>query len=83
MYINNISHRTIVGKVVRPEKSSEKFKSMIGNLDLRVELDKKIKIGDIRYNRHVSIMAAKLSYENEALNKTVIQKHWQVNYYSL
>lgn len=71
------------GKVVRPEKSSEKFKSMIGNLDLRVELDKKIKIGDIRYNRHVSIMAAKLSYENEALNKTVIQQHWQMHFLGL
>ncbi|MCD9643622.1 hypothetical protein HAX54_031237 [Datura stramonium] len=34
------------GKAVRPEKSSEKFRSMIGNLDMREELDKTIKIGD-------------------------------------
>ncbi|CAN4115107.1 unnamed protein product [Withania somnifera] len=71
------------GKVVRPEKSSEKFMSIIGNLDVRVELDKTIKIGDRRYSPHVSIMAAKLSYENEALNKTVIQHHWQMHFLGL
>ncbi|KAM3289581.1 triacylglycerol lipase OBL1 [Capsicum chacoense] len=71
------------GKVVRPEKSSEKFMSMIGNLDMRVELDKKIKFGDRRYSPHISIMAAKLSYENEAVNRTVIQHHWQMHFLGL
>lgn len=80
IYITKIFCNIIVGKVVRPEKSSEKFMSMIGSLDYRVDLDKTIKIGDIRYNRHVAVMAAKLSYENEKLNRTVIQQNWQVNY---
>ncbi|KAF3642675.1 putative subtilisin-like protease-like [Capsicum annuum] len=71
------------GKVVRPEKSSEKFMSMIGNLDMRVELDKTIKFGDRRYSPHISIMAAKLSYENEAVNRTVIQHHWQMHFLGL
>ncbi|PHU01205.1 hypothetical protein BC332_30992, partial [Capsicum chinense] len=69
--------------VVRPEKSSEKFMSMIGNLDMRVELDKTIKFGDRRYSPHISIMAAKLSYENEAVNRTVIQHHWQMHFLGL
>nr|XP_009622254.1 uncharacterized protein LOC104113702 [Nicotiana tomentosiformis] len=73
----------IQGKVVTPEKSSAKFRSMIGNLDVRVDLDKTIKIGDNRYNAHLSIMAAKLSYENEALNKTVINDHWQMHFLGL
>ncbi|KAJ8539517.1 hypothetical protein K7X08_013769 [Anisodus acutangulus] len=71
------------GKAVRPEKSSEKFRSLIGNLDVRVDLDKTIKIGDIRYSPHVSIMAAKLSYENEALNRTVVQHNWQMHFLGL
>ncbi|KAI7736704.1 hypothetical protein M8C21_027343 [Ambrosia artemisiifolia] len=63
----------IRGKVVMPEESPEKFVSFIGDLDDRLKLDATIRKGDGRYNSSMSMMAAKLSYENEAFVKAAIQ----------
>ena len=68
-----------VGKLVRPNRSSAKFTSVLANLDQRVELDKSISYGNRKYNASLSIMASKLSYENEAFIKTIIKDHWNVS----
>ncbi|KAJ0795389.1 putative triacylglycerol lipase [Helianthus annuus] len=63
----------IRGKVVMPEESPEKFVSIVGELDNRLKLDESSRKGDGRYNPSLAIMAAKLSYENEAFVKAAIQ----------
>ncbi|KAI3684726.1 hypothetical protein L6452_33951 [Arctium lappa] len=65
----------IRGKVVKPEESSEKFMSLIGEMDTRLKLDASIRKGDGRYDPSLSMMAAKLSYENEAFVKAAVQDH--------
>lgn len=63
---------------MKPDKSSDTFMSVVGNLDKRVELDKTITNGDTRYCASLSIMAAKLSYENENYVQNVIRDIWKV-----
>lgn len=61
-----------------PDKTKSTYRSAIGLIDTRVDLDKKIKTGDSRYNAALSIMAAKLAYENEASIETIVTHHWKV-----
>ena len=69
-----------VGKKERtPNRLSAKFTSVVGNLDPRVELDKSIRYGNTKYNVFLSIMASKLSYENEEFAKIIINDHWNVS----
>ena len=63
---------------MKPDSRSATYRSLIGNLDTRVDLDKNIKANDKRYGAALSIMAAKLSYENEAFARSVVKNHWQV-----
>ncbi|KAJ9559966.1 hypothetical protein OSB04_005126 [Centaurea solstitialis] len=63
----------IRGKVVKVEESSEKFVSMIGELDPRLKLDARVGKDDGRYKPSLSMMAAKLCYENEAFVKAAVQ----------
>lgn len=70
----------LTGNLVRPNSSSATFTSVLGNLDQRVELDKSIKYGNRKYNASLSIMASKLSYENEAFVQTIIKDHWNMEY---
>nr|GMD99399.1 uncharacterized protein LOC109153144 [Ipomoea batatas] len=69
----------LTGKMVRPETTSENFRSFIANMDVRVDLDRKIKNGDSRYAPLLSIMAAKLSYENEAFVRRVVTNNWKLD----
>ncbi len=62
-----------------PDKSSINYRSCIGLLDTRIDLDEKIKPEDRNYHAALSIMAAKLAYENELVVRTVVQNHWQVS----
>ena len=66
-------------KMVRPNTSSANFTSVLANLDRRMELDKSISYGNIKYNASLSIMASKLSYENEAFVKIKIKHHWNAS----
>ncbi|XP_058186664.1 triacylglycerol lipase OBL1-like [Rhododendron vialii] len=68
------------GKVVMPDKNSATFLSFIGNLDKRVELDKNIKHGDIRYYGALSMMASKASYENKAYIETTVNDLWKMEF---
>ncbi|XP_077224850.1 triacylglycerol lipase OBL1-like isoform X2 [Tasmannia lanceolata] len=65
-------------RVVIPEKASTYFKSTLAYLDERVELDKEIKHGDDRYCTALSIMAAKLAYENKAFVQRIVNDHWKM-----
>ncbi|TMW92671.1 hypothetical protein EJD97_012701 [Solanum chilense] len=69
----------ILGEVVRPDMKSENFMSIIGQLDWRVDLDKTKNVGDNYFGPSLAIMAAKLSYENEAFTKKVITHNWQMD----
>ncbi|KAL2931769.1 putative feruloyl esterase A [Bienertia sinuspersici] len=74
----NLLLNFIKGKVVMPNKSSEKYRSMIALLDNRVDLDPKIQPGHANYEASLSWMAAKLSYENSAFTKNVVENHWKM-----
>lgn len=69
------------GKLQWPDRSSATFRSVVGNIDRRIELDASIKREDVRYIPSLAIMAAKLSYESENHVKTVVQRHWMVTIY--
>lgn len=70
------------GKVKRPEKSSASYSSAVGLVDTRVDLDKNIKQNDAKYKGFLSMMASKISYENENFLCNAVQNHWNVSSYS-
>lgn len=67
-----------LGRVMMPVKDSETFLSIVGHSDRRVDLDKNIKRGDSRYYSALSVMAAKISYENKAFVENLVVNHWKV-----
>ncbi|XP_057423730.1 triacylglycerol lipase OBL1 [Lotus japonicus] len=73
----------IRGKMITPEPSSATFLSVVGNLDSRVELDKSIKQVDLKYKGMLSMMASKLSYENEQFIKSAVTNHWEMDFLGL
>ncbi|KAJ6791989.1 Uncharacterized protein M6B38_242570 [Iris pallida] len=68
------------GKMEIPNKNSTKYRSAIGLLDTRDELAKDIKPGDSKYFAALSIMAAKLSYENEARIRSTVRGCWNMEF---
>ncbi|XP_058221076.1 triacylglycerol lipase OBL1-like [Rhododendron vialii] len=69
---------TLKGSVVKLDKSSAKFVSVLGYVDTRVELDKNIKTADDRYGAALSIMASKLAYEYQPFAQSVVTDHWKM-----
>ncbi|XP_058089546.1 triacylglycerol lipase OBL1-like [Magnolia sinica] len=63
-----------------PDLDSASYKSFIGFLDERLGLDKDIKKGDNRYHAALSVMAAKLSYENETFIKSTVTDKWKMEF---
>ncbi|KAG6422841.1 hypothetical protein SASPL_113222 [Salvia splendens] len=66
----------ITGRLVKPDKRSEKFTSMVGNIDKRWDL-KRHYYGN-KALPIIAIMASKLSYENELFAQNIVTHHWQV-----
>lgn len=73
LFINSLR-----GRVERPVKESKTFLSFAGHLDKRVDLDKNIKHGDSRYYSALSVMAAKVAYENKAFVENAVRNHWKM-----
>lgn len=69
---------TYSGNVIIPDNRSRTYRSAIGLLDERIDLDKNIKPNNPNYYASLSIMAAKLSYENESAIKTTVENNWNV-----
>ncbi|WCJ31144.1 alpha/beta-Hydrolases superfamily protein [Euphorbia peplus] len=76
--IFNLFLNGLTGKMVMPVEESETFMSTTGHLDKRVHLDKNIGPNDCRYYVSLSVMAAKLSYENRAFVQNVVQNYWKM-----
>ncbi|KAI3785074.1 hypothetical protein L1987_44186 [Smallanthus sonchifolius] len=70
----------VSGKMVFPDKESPEYLTTIGLLDIRRDLDKRIKHEDPRYTSALAIMAAKSAYENEAYIKETVEKHWKMEF---
>ncbi|XP_021766010.1 uncharacterized protein LOC110730519 [Chenopodium quinoa] len=68
----------IKGNVIMPNESSDTYRSIMALLDRRVDLDPKIEPGHVSYEASFTWMAAKLSYENSAFIKTIVQDHWKM-----
>ncbi|XP_027368158.1 uncharacterized protein LOC113874135 [Abrus precatorius] len=71
------------GKMITPERSSASFLSVVGNLDTRVDLDKNIEEKDSKYKGMLSMMASKLSYENEQFISNAVRNHWHMDFLGL
>ncbi|KAK7321687.1 hypothetical protein VNO77_32553 [Canavalia gladiata] len=71
------------GKMITPERSSAAFLSVVGNLDPRVDLDKNIKHKHAKYKALLSMMASKLSYENEQFISNAVKNNWDMDFLGL
>uniref|UniRef100_A0A5B6YG33 Fungal lipase-type domain-containing protein n=1 Tax=Davidia involucrata TaxID=16924 RepID=A0A5B6YG33_DAVIN len=68
------------GKMIWPDTTSENYKSILAYCDKRWKLDKSISVGDSKYDFALAIMAAKLTYENEAFAQKVVTEHWKMEF---
>ncbi|KAL2242086.1 UNVERIFIED_CONTAM: putative feruloyl esterase A [Sesamum indicum] len=69
----------LTGRLVRPDKSSAGFISVVGYTDKRWNLDRSIRNHE-KYNASLAIMASKLSYENESFVRNIVTHHWQMEF---
>ncbi|XP_076884755.1 triacylglycerol lipase OBL1-like [Bidens hawaiensis] len=70
----------VTGKMELPNKESPEYLPSIELLDIRRDLDNRIKHDDPRYTSALAIMAAKSAYENEAYIKETVEKHWKMEF---
>ncbi|KAJ4701741.1 Lipase [Melia azedarach] len=75
-----LSISILTGKLTIPDRSSATFTSFVGNIDRRVDLDRSIKPNNRKYYASLSLMASKLSYENEAFINSIVTDHWQMEF---
>lgn len=68
------------GKVQIPVREAVTYKSAIGLIDTRLELDESIGREDPRYETALAIMAAKLSYENESFISSTVRDLWKMEF---
>ncbi|KAK9670392.1 hypothetical protein RND81_13G198800 [Saponaria officinalis] len=62
------------------DENSDGYISFLGHLDSRIELDEEISKEDGRYYPALSMMAAKLAYENASFIKNTVTHHWNMEY---
>ncbi|XP_045814960.1 triacylglycerol lipase OBL1-like [Trifolium pratense] len=60
------------------DTNSADYVSIIGHLDNRVELDKRIQRDDPKYNVALSMMTSKAAYENQAFIRDTVENHWKM-----
>ena len=72
----NFRGKIFAGDLAKADQSSSA--SILGNLDPRMELDRNINPDNEKYFGSISIMASKLSYENEDFIKNIVHNHWKV-----
>ncbi|OMP02007.1 Lipase, class 3 [Corchorus olitorius] len=70
----------IRGRNVIPDRDSETFVSIVGDLDTRMQLDRNIKNGDSMYYPSLAIMASKSAYNNKAYTQTIVEDHWEMKH---
>ncbi|KAL2906275.1 Lipase [Bienertia sinuspersici] len=62
------------------QRDSEKYYTLLGCLDPRLDLDKTLKRGDSKYYPSLAMMASKLAYENKAVINAAITNHWKMEF---
>ncbi|MQM06975.1 hypothetical protein Taro_039806, partial [Colocasia esculenta] len=67
-------------RVVKPDSKSASYRSALGFFDDREQLATTIPPGDSRYQASLSIMAAKLAYENEATVRHTVTNQWRMEF---
>ncbi|KAH6823396.1 alpha/beta-Hydrolases superfamily protein [Perilla frutescens var. hirtella] len=68
------------GKIVELDSTSASFRSFLGHVDKRLELDPTIGSGDERYYAALSVMASKASYENKECVESIVKDHWKMDF---
>ncbi|XP_031498186.1 triacylglycerol lipase OBL1-like [Nymphaea colorata] len=70
------------GNTVIPDKESPNFRTMLGHMDSRTDLgDHYYKgSGDSMSQASLSIMAAKIAYENAAFIRNVVSEQWKMEF---
>ncbi|KAK8942126.1 hypothetical protein KSP40_PGU018187 [Platanthera guangdongensis] len=77
----SLSANFIRGKARIPLKDDATYKSAIGLIDTRLELDESIPREDSsRYQAALSIMASKLSYENHPFIVNTVTQRWKMEF---
>ncbi|CAD6261927.1 unnamed protein product [Miscanthus lutarioriparius] len=74
--VDNVLH----GRMECPDRSSPTYRSVMGLIDRRVDLDRSIKPTDSRFDAAHCVMASKLAYENEKFIRDVVTSHWQMEF---
>ncbi|XP_066347985.1 triacylglycerol lipase OBL1-like [Miscanthus floridulus] len=74
--VDNVLH----GRMECPDRSSPTYRSVMGLIDRRVDLDRSIKPTDSRFDAALCVMASKLAYENEKFIRDVVTSHWQMEF---
>ncbi|KAL2906274.1 Lipase [Bienertia sinuspersici] len=63
-----------------PQRDSEKYYTLLGFLDPRLDLDKTLKRGDSKYYPSLAMMASKLAYENKAVINATVTNRWKMEF---
>ncbi|CAD6259237.1 unnamed protein product [Miscanthus lutarioriparius] len=77
-FVLNLVDNVLHGRMEYPDRSSPTYRSVMGLIDRRVDLDRSIKPTDSRFDAALCVMASKLAYENEAFIRDVVTSHWQM-----
>ncbi|KAJ0754136.1 putative triacylglycerol lipase [Helianthus annuus] len=77
--LSKLLFNVVSGKMVLPNKESPEYLTTIGLLDIRRDLDNRIKHEDPRYISALAVMASKSAYENKEHIKETVETHWKVS----
>ncbi|KAJ0526747.1 putative triacylglycerol lipase [Helianthus annuus] len=78
--LSKLLFNVVSGKMVLPNKESPEYLTTIGLLDIRRDLDNRIKHEDPRYISALAVMASKSAYENKEHIKETVETHWKMEF---